>query len=206
MAETTFAFGPDLTEADTSQHLLDAIFNGLLFASSNDDLPSLEGVRFEYRPLGDRAGLTLVATDRYALSMQTIRTAANGEGGPLDFMVGTGDLKAMLTAHRKARYLYLMVDREAFTLRVKGDVTTEHELMANNFPKWERLFPGVDAVAQAGMAFRPQFLAKLGKVRRRGVKRSDLAPVELTFYGDRKPAVARMDAGPTVLIMPVRTS
>lgn len=202
----TLTFGEGLSGTDSAQHLLNALHNAMLFAA-NDDIPGLNVVRFEYRPDGAYVGLTLIATDRYALSFQTIRAGAQVPE-EFDFTITMADAKAMVMAHRKGRFLALTVDPGAETVRVVGDVTTEHKLRPDDFPKWASILPGQEGIGPVeAIAFNPKFLAKLGKIRQTGCRSGSAEPVRFAFYGNpNKPSTAQFSSGPTVLIMPVKLS
>lgn len=181
----------------SARGFLDALHNALLFATTDVTLPALRRVHFEWEP---SEGLTLVATDRYTLSHQTVKAATgNPPPEPFQFDLDLDSAKALLSTHRTAKHLWLVVNEEI--VRVQGDVTTEHKIATGEFVKWRSILPSTTpGPAVDTISFNPRLLARFGKVK----QPSKYSPVALKVHGPTAPAVAEFSDGPTVVIMPVR--
>ncbi|MEO7555488.1 MAG: hypothetical protein ABIV94_02635 [Acidimicrobiales bacterium] len=185
-----------------------ALRNALLYVAGDAARPSLDAVRLE----SDGTTVTIVATDSYCLSRETI---GYDEGvtvhEPFTASIPAHVVKqATKAAGRKPHGLLVITVGPAdaygndapVTVEVAGATFTGHD--PGGFPEWHRLMPDLpadtgDAVSCTLPAFNPKLLARLGKV-----EAGDSAPVRFRVVDALKPTVVTIGARFTALYMPVR--
>lgn len=181
MTENNAEMTNELTVNIGAGDLLNLLGNTLLFASKDSTLPVLNAVQLHL----DGDALTAYATDRYRLARARFQTRGVVSGDPLllpkmlmtrsvvdQFVkVLKGDKKglnnnALLTAVIGKPSKFDGYRVTAWRLEYgNANVRTDQDL-PGDYPKIAQLFPNVAPNEPVGMfAFKPEFLADMGKVK-----------------------------------------
>lgn len=189
--------------------LRQALMTALTFASSDDTLPMINTVFIQ--PTTGGTGIEVAATDRYALSIETLPVEDGGT--PFEALIRSDIVKRLLTLIPKPKRgeprgtATFSKDGDRVTVRVVADIET-----AITFTPWDDKF--IDyrkllAGAEKGksepadlMGFNPSIL---GKACKAFGGRSTFGTMKTSFGGHTKPVIIEQDdCGLKVLVMPVR--
>lgn len=188
------------------QALWRAVYNAMLFACTDETLPSINVVRFERTKDGV---LELMSTDRYRLFFDAVEHRAGSEDGAFAFSLALADCKQLLTVLKGAGRLgdaVLIVEDDRLRVQVNGSEMALRLYTDGEFPKTRGLLlKEEDAQEVTGLALNPKFLSDLGKLKFASGGHNG-NPARFSFYGRNKPVMMRFPDGPTILQMTVRLS
>lgn len=189
-----------------------AFSNALLFASRDKARPILTAARFEL----ESDTLTVVATDSYMLSVETVEGVKAEEAVPAAWGIYRDDLTEMLRLAKAARAtdLELNLDVEGgdnahpfgtFTFQGIGYGSTHAgRLLDGDYPNWRQLLSVPDGIGANVLRFNPKQLATLGKTRAVGYKAGGLPVVFTGCVDELKPIFWRVGENLSGLLMPAR--
>lgn len=185
-----------------------ALRNALLYVAGDAARPSLDAVRLE----SDGTTVTIVATDSYCLSRETIGYDQGVTAhDPFTASIPAEVVKQATKAAGRRPYGFLTVTVGAgdaygndapVTVEVAGATFTGRD--PGGFPEWHRLVPDwtdtADAQSVTLPAFNPKLLARLAKVE----KDCPTDPVRFRLVDALKPSIVTIGERFTALYMPVR--
>ena len=189
----------------TSEPLIRGLNNALLFAGKDKTIPALMNVRFDF----EAPELRLVATDRYRLIVETVKSSQlhNAEQPNFAFSMRRDDCLALLSALKANKStevsMTYIVGSDNVAIRSGNWSSTYATDVDNQFPAWEQLLPKVgDEVSTNEIGFNPVFFSDFAKVKTPVSK----PYIRVNLYGPRKPTRVEFEQGPLVLLMPHRMS
>lgn len=187
-----------------ANELLAATSSILVFASTDDYIPSICNVSFHVRP----GCLYLSATDRYCLGQLRVRFETRVRA---DFIVPRGEITRMARYFRpvkKAKTTLKFEIGDTLTIEESGTipglpgVRASFKLYDGTLPNTDKLLGAVELAADPYVAgYNPQYMARFAKVQKRFTD-----TVRVTPTGFNKPTYVTIGDYFRGLIMPVRES
>lgn len=189
--------------------LIQALSNGLLFADTDDLLPPLCCLMFDF----DGERLDVLATDRRRASIETVQLDPKVDQAgqsPFQFLLSREAASSAVKLLRGVRRdpIVLIYNSLNRTVRIEAlEIIGEYRVYETTegtgvrFPRLRQLFPETSkAEAVNPIGFDKKLLADLGKVQCADAStRTDI----LTF-GQGKPVLIQYSGGPRVLLMPLK--
>jgi len=205
-AATVLTFG---LEGESPQTVARKIRNVALFAGTDDMLPVLETVHVT----GDGSTLTLEATDRYGLGLETVELT-EPLAVPFALLVEARALVAAVKATVAARSLLLVLrpDRDGLTVDDGGGTSIRLPAVNGEFPKTRSLWDAHAGAESAGaelIALDWATLGRLAKVQTDAHRRkpyTGIDPVRFTIRAASKPYGVEIGETFRALVMPVRVA
>lgn len=203
----------EATEPFTATVLVDdfrrVLHNAVVFAGKDNKRPVLTCVNLVFN--ADNT-LTAIATDSYMIGLDTCDydgttpsprdVADHDPSDSLSFMASRSEIEQLLKAIAKLAAIApaaLRIEGDTLTVAYAGG-TVELTRAIGQFPNWRQLVPSSTAPTER-IAWNPQFLAKLAKVKTAsGINE----PAVFTLQGELKPT--KIQVGDTFigLLMPAR--
>lgn len=159
------------------------------FASKDDTLPTINGVRIE--KVGDQ--LTVFATDRFAMGVETM-SIPGGDGPDFAATISLKDVAILLLALKGQRDLVVIEPNEN-TVTIKG---IPFEVVTGHFPNWRKVLKD-NATREVEGANEPSFNPDLIRPFL-GLYSSGL---QVKFTGGNRPLIAVVPGRFIGLAMPV---
>lgn len=187
--------------------LRQALTTALAFASTDDSIPLINSVFIQ--PTTGGTAIEVAATDRYALSIETLPIEDGGT--PFDVLIRSDIVKRILTLTPKPKRgeepgtVTFAQDGDRVTVRVVTDIETAITFTPWNdkFIDYRKLLASAEKNKEAAadlMGFNPSILGKACKAFS-----GSSAPMKTSFSGHSKPVVIEQDdSGLKILVMPVR--
>lgn len=192
--------------------LRQALTTALTFASTDDTIPVINTVFIQ--PTTGGTAIEVAATDRYALSVETLPIEDGGT--PFEVLIRSDIVKRLLTLTPKPKRgeepgtVTFTRDGDRVTVRVVADIDTAITFTPwdDKFIDYRKLLADVEkgrGPAADLMAFSPGILSKACKAF--GGRVHGFTTMKASFGGHTKPVIFQQeDSGLKILIMPVRVA
>jgi hypothetical protein len=187
--------------------LRQALTTALTFASTDDTIPLINSVFIQ--PAADGTAIEVAATDRYALSIETL--PVEDDGTPFEVLIRSDIVKRILTLTPKPKRgeepgtVTLTQDGDRVTVRVVTDIETAITFTPwkDKFIDYRKLLAGAEKDKSEPadlMGFNPSILGKTCKAFS-----GSSEPMKASFSGHGKAVLIEQGySGLKVLVMPVR--